>query len=147
MTRLSLLNATIVAPDEGARDRCQAVAKAAGMAGEIAYLVKRRTPEGVVHENICGNIGQQAVIVDDILDTGGTLVSCCEQLQQLGVRDITILVTHGLFTGTLWQKLWVLGVKRICCTDTLPQAKERIPENIRTLSVLPLLCDYLQAKR
>ena len=53
------------------------------MTGEIAYLVKRRVQEGVVHENIYGNVGPQAVIVDDILDTGGTLVSCCEQLQQL----------------------------------------------------------------
>ena len=146
MARLSLLNATIIAPDEGARDRCQAIAKAAGMAGKIAYLVKRRTQEGVIHDNICGKIGQQAVIVDDILDTGGTLVSCCEQLQQLGVRDITILVTHGLFTGTLWQKLWALGVKRICCTDTLPQAKERASENIMMLSVLPLLCEFLKMR-
>ena len=86
------------------------------------------------------------MIVDDILDTGGTLVSCCEQLQQLGVRDITILVTHGLFTGTLWRKLWAFGVKRICCTDTLPQAKERALENIRLLSVLPLLCEFLKMR-
>lgn len=144
--RLSLLNATIVAPDEGARDRCQAVARAAGMRGEVVVLEKRRTHEGVVHVNISGNAGPQAVIVDDILDTGGTLVSCCEQLQQRGVRDITILVTHGLFTGVLWQKLWSLGVNRIYCTDTVPLANERSAENIRTLSVLPLLRQHLQAR-
>ena len=92
-------------------------------------------------------VGQQAVIVDDILDTGGTLVSCCEQLQQRGVRDITILITHGLFTGMLWQKLWTLGVKRIYCTDTVPPAQERPVENISTLSVLPLLCQHLEARK
>jgi ribose-phosphate pyrophosphokinase len=142
--RLSLLNATIVAPDEGARDRCQAVARAAGMTEEVVVLEKRRTREGVVHVSSSESVGPQAVIVDDILDTGGTLVSCCEQLQQRGVRDITILVTHGLFTGVLWQRLWSLGVKRIYCTDTVPQAKERPSENIRIVSVLPLLSQYLQ---
>lgn len=144
--RLSLLKASIVAPDEGARDRCQAVAKAAGMTEEVVVFEKRRTREGVVHVSISGTVGSQAVIVDDILDTGGTLVSCCEQLQQRGVRDITILVTHGLFTGVLWQKLWTYGVKHIYCTDTVPSAKERSSENISTVSVLPLLCQHLKTR-
>ncbi len=144
--RLSLLNATIVAPDEGARDRCQAVARAAGVSEDVVVFEKKRTREGVVHASMSGNVGAQAVIVDDILDTGGTLVSCCEQLQQRGVQDITILVTHGLFTGMLWQKLWTLGVKRISCTDTVPRAKERYAEHISTLSVLPLLCQHLQTR-
>ena len=146
IARLSLLNATIVAPDEGARDRCQEVARAAGMTAEVVVLEKRRTREGVIHVSISGQVEQQAVIVDDILDTGGTLVSCCEQLQRRGVRDITILVTHGLFTGTLWQKLWTLGVKRIYCTDTVPPAQERPVGNISTLSVLPFLCQHLDAR-
>ena len=144
--RHALLNATIVAPDEGALDRCQAVASAAGMTQEVVVLEKRRTREGVIHVSISGPVGQRAVIVDDILDTGGTLVSCCEQLQQRGVRDITILVTHGLFTGTLWQKLWTCEVKRIDCTDTIPSVKESSSENIGTLSVLPLLCRHLQTR-
>lgn len=147
ITRLSLLNATIVAPDEGARERSQEVARAAGMIEEVVVFEKRRTSSGVVHVSISGQVGQQAVIVDDILDTGGTLVSCCEQLQQRGVRDITILITHGLFTGMLWQKLWTLGVKRIYCTDTVPPAQERPVENISTLSVLPLLCQHLEARK
>ena len=146
IARLSLLNATIVAPDEGARDRCQEVARAAGMTAEVVVLEKRRTREGVIHVSISGQVEQQAVIVDDILDTGGTLVSCCEQLQRRGVRDITILVTHGLFTGTLWQKLWTLGVKRIYCTDTVPPAQEQPVENTSTLSVLPILCQHLEAR-
>jgi len=116
------------------------------MTHEVVVLEKRRTREGVIHVSISGPVGQQAVIVDDILDTGGTLVSCCEQLQQRGVRDITILVTHGLFTGMLWQKLWTSEVKRISCTDTIPSAKERSSENIGILSVLPLLCRHLQTR-
>lgn len=146
MKKLSLLHATIVAPDEGARDRCQAVARAAEMTEDVVVLEKQRTREGVVHVGISGTVGQQAVIVDDILDTGGTLVSCCECLQQRDVRDITIFVTHGLFTGVLWQKLWSLGVTSMYCTDTVPQAQECLAEHIRTLSVLPLLRQHLLAR-
>ncbi len=86
------------------------------------------------------------MIVDDILDTGGPLVSCCEQLRQRGTRAITILVTHGLFTGALWQQLWRLGVKRICCTDTVPGAQARASETISTFSVLPLLAQHLKTR-
>jgi ribose-phosphate pyrophosphokinase len=145
IARLSLLEATMVAPDEGARDRCQAVARAAGMNEEITIFKKKRTAAGIVHESIAGPVGPHVVIVDDILDTGGTLVSCCEQLHQLGVRGITIFVTHGLFTGELWQKLWSLGVQRIYSTDTIPQPQEQTSGNRRTVSVLPLLCEHLRA--
>jgi ribose-phosphate pyrophosphokinase len=84
------------------------------------------------------------VIIDDILDTDGTLVSCCEQLCQLGVQTITILITHGQFTGKLWQKLWFLRVKQMVCTDTLPPPPARCSENMKTLSILPVLREYLK---
>ena len=65
-------------------------------------------------------MGPRVIIVDDMLDTGSTLVSACEKLTQAGVREIYILVTHDLFTGSLWKRLWSLGVKHIFCTDTIP---------------------------
>lgn len=142
--QLALLQATLVAPDEGARDRCQAVARAAGMSEEITVFQKERTAAGVVHQGISGPVGPHAVIVDDILDTGGTLVSCCEQLCQRGVQTITILVTHGQFTGTLWQHLWSLRIQRIICTDTIPQPPDRCSPQMKVLSVLPVLRESLE---
>ncbi|HEU5377883.1 MAG TPA: ribose-phosphate diphosphokinase [Ktedonobacteraceae bacterium] len=141
---LALLRATLVAPDEGARDRCRAVARAAGMSEEITVFQKERTAAGVVHQGISGSVGPHAVIVDDILDTGGTLLSCCEQLCQRGVQTITIMVTHGQFTGTLWQQLWSLRVQRIICTDTIPQPPERCSPQMKVLSVLPVLLEPLE---
>lgn len=75
--RAGLLDAVVVAPDEGAVERCRALAEAAGIAKPVAYLRKERTPSGVVHGELVGQLGRQAVVVDDILDTGGTLLSCC----------------------------------------------------------------------
>lgn len=142
--RLGWNEATIVAPDEGAQERCEAVRRALGQARPIAYFQKQRTPEGVRHLALHGTVGERAVIVDDILDTGGTLVSCSEALRDAGVREILILVTHGLFTGAGWQRLRSLGVTEIACTDTVPICSASISIPLSVLSVAPLLGEYLQ---
>ena len=114
------------------------------MSEDITVFQKKRTTAGVVHEEVTGPIGAHAVIIDDILDTGGTLVSCCEQLCQRGVHTITICVTHGQFTGTLWQRLWSLRVQQIICTDTVPPPPATRSMNVQTLSVLPVLEEHLK---
>jgi len=143
--RDGLTDISVVAPDEGAVERCEAVRTAAGIPRPLARLRKTRTERGVVHTALHGAVGPRAVIVDDILDTGGTLVSACEALGRAGVRDIRIMVTHGLFTGAAWQRLWSLGVSRIYCTDTTPPPPAG--DAISVLSVAPLLAAHLKAPR
>ena len=135
---------TLVAPDEGAIARCRVVGEAAEIEAPVAYLKKRRTPEGVVHGDLVGEVGRTAVVVDDILDTGGTLVSCCRELRARGVRDVTILVTHGLFTGSGWEELWSLGVTRILCTDSVPEVAASPPAGVTVLSIRPLVMEALR---
>ncbi len=144
LKRYGLREATIVAPDGGAIDRCEAVQTAAGMArGKIPYFEKQRTTTGITHSGPIGEVGRQAVIVDDILDTGGTLVSACEKLREAGVGEINVMVTHGLFTGERWKELWRLGVRRIFCTDSVPLAAGASGGDIMRLSIVPLLANEL----
>ncbi len=139
-----LNGATIVAPDEGAIGRCEAVQRAAGWAPcKIPYFEKRRTATGVTHAGPIGEVGRKAVIVDDILDTGGTLLSACEKLVEAGVEEITIMVTHGLFTGERWKQLRRLRVKRIFCTDSVPLAAGASSDDIERLTIVPLLAEEL----
>jgi ribose-phosphate pyrophosphokinase len=133
----------VVAPDEGALERCEALRRAAGIRRPLGYLTKTRTPEGVRHSTLHGAVGPQVVLVDDILDTGGTLLSACETLQGAGVREIVVMATHGLFTGTAWQRLWSLGVTRIYTTDSTPPPGALISDQIVVLPVAPLLADAL----
>jgi ribose-phosphate pyrophosphokinase len=135
--RLKLQDATIVAPDHGAIERCRAVEQAAGMTGGLAFLEKVRTLRRIAHVKLVGSVGERAVIVDDQLDTGATLVSACAQLQKRGVKEITIFVTHGLFNGETWKKLWSHGVTRIFVTDTIP--KHVMDRRITVLSIAPLI--------
>ena len=140
----ALTDATLVAPDNGAIRRCCEVQAAAGMTGEVFHFEKERTPRGITHTGSKGQIRSRVVVVDDMLDTGGTLVSACEQLNEKGAQEIYIMVTHGLFTGAQWKKLWELRVKKIFCTDTIAIPAELASQPIAALSVVPLLQKILQ---
>lgn len=142
--KYQLSDATIVAPDHGAIRRCENVKKAAGMpVGETPYFEKKRTEKGVLLHGPVGKVGVKAVFVDDMIDTGGTLVSACEKLRSSGVEEIYVLVSHGLFTESSWTKLWSLGVKRIFCTDTIPLRPGIDAANIEILSAIPLIRERL----
>jgi ribose-phosphate pyrophosphokinase len=135
---------SVVAPDRGAVARCQALAAAAGLPpGAIAWFEKHRAETGIEHGGFKGEVGTRVVIVDDILDTGATLLSACQRLLCAGVEDIQIMVTHGLFTGNGWEGLWDLGVSRIFRTDTVPVFAGAGDARIVTLSVIPLLARVL----
>lgn len=139
-----LTGATVVAPDHGAVRRCQAVRAAAGLPpAETPYFEKKRTDQGILHSALIGKTCSRVILIDDMLDTGGTLISACEKLGN-GVDEIYIFVTHGLFTGEAWQQLWSLNVKHISCTNTIPPSAATLANNnISILSITPLLRDAL----
>lgn len=140
LEKSELAGASFVAPDEGAIARCEAVKSAVRSAsGGIVYFEKQRTVSGIVHENPIGRVERRAVIVDDILDTGATLVSACEKLVNAGAEELYVCVTHGVFAGQRWRSLWSLPVKRIFCTDTIPACTSIQDPRITTLPVGPLL--------
>ena len=117
---------------------------AAGMKSEnLVYFEKQRTERGIVHQSPVGKVQRCAVIVDDILDTGATLVSACEKLVAAGADELYICVTHGLFTGKQWHNLWSLPVKHIFCTDTIPACANIRDPRITVLPVVPVLREGL----
>ena len=140
LKRYQLTGATIIAPDKGAVRRCEAIRAAAGLEpASIPRFEKHRDETVVQHARFVGEVGTQAVLVDDILDTGATLISACKRIFLTGVEDIEVIITHALFTGTEWEKLWDLGVSRIFCADTVPRPAGKDDDRIVTLSVVPLI--------
>ena len=113
------LEATFVAPDDGAINRASAIARAVGVDRPVVWARKRRTATGVEHLGLVGDPGRIAVVVDDILDTGDTLMSCCRALRESGVREAGLIVTHGLSTGSRWRALLSEGVRQMWITDTV----------------------------
>ena len=130
--------AVVVAPDRGAIERARAIAEVLQL-DDVARLDKVRGPAGVVHRRVVGALAPRAIVVDDILDTGDTLVSCAQQLRAHGVEHLEIAVTHGLFTGTRWRALEHLAVRAIHVTDSVPGARAHASRVVRIHSVLPLI--------
>ncbi len=130
-----LQNATLVAPDNGAIKWCEAVKQAAKMKSNIAHFEKHRIKSKITISNPIGDVSSEVVIIDDMIDTGQTLILACKKLKKLGVKKITIMATHGIFSGKLWLKLYALGVENIYCTDTL--SYKHIPRNNK-ITILPV---------
>ena len=143
LRRASVRGLSVVAPDEGAVERCREVAEAAGIEVPVAHLRKRRDPGGVVHAALEGQVLSRAVLVDDILDTGGTLLSACRELRRAGVEEITIIATHGTFSGDRWRELPAAGARRVVVTDSIPDVRSRAGDMVEVLSVTPLLMEAL----
>ena len=135
---------TLVAPDKGAIDNCEAVRDALRGGAAIIPFEKRRVAGHVALSKLRGTLREQVVIADDMLDTGETLLRCAEKLHASGARAITVLVTHGLFSGTLWRKLRQQGVAHIYCTDTVPHAASVASERVTVLGAAGILVDYFK---
>lgn len=115
--RKLITNATIVAPDEGAQNRAQKLADVLNVKDIVSF--KKSHVDGIDHTLTSKILTNQAIIVDDILATGKTLVSCAKKLKEAGVKDIIIVVTHGLFRGDIWQELWQLGINKLLVSNSL----------------------------
>lgn len=144
--KLKLNNPAFVSPDEGAIERNKKVRDELGLKTEIAYMTKLRTPRGV-SSVLHGRVNPNVVIIDDILDTGGTLLACCRILKSRRVQNIHIFVTHGLFTGNKWQELFDLNIRKIYCTDSVPQVYNLRLEKLKILSIKSILSDYAHHRR
>lgn len=144
MTEADLKGAVVVAPDEGAKERANIFRKAAGISQPIAYFKKIRRQGKVTRVKLAGRISGNIILVDDILDTGDTLISCARQLKRLGVKKITVAVTHGLFTGERWKSLFKLNVIKIITTDSVPSVLKIKNKRIKVVSCAALLAKILK---
>jgi len=115
-----LENATIVSPDAGGAVRARMVAEQLDL--PLAILEKRRSHDGSVVDviNVIGEVeGKEAILVDDILSSGGTLVKAAELLLASGARDVRAYTTHGLFSGDALRTLSESPLKRVVVTNTI----------------------------
>ncbi len=126
---------SLVAPDEGAINLCQVTDDLIDLKSPIVYFKKRRNKKGAISSELAGEVKSQAIILDDILDTGATLLSCTNQLKKIGVTNIIIMVTHGLFTGNKWEELWQNNVSEIYSTDTVLSKENLSAKKIKTLPI------------
>lgn len=129
---------TIAAPDHGALKRARNIAAALPDAAHV-WVEKRRVSgtrirSGRMHGRVKGTV---AVIVDDILSTGGTVEAAVRALRKAGIRRVWVAVTHPVFAPGASRRLERLGVEGLLISDSLPKPKTRIPTEV--VSIRPLL--------
>ncbi|MES2200358.1 MAG: ribose-phosphate diphosphokinase [Chlamydiota bacterium] len=144
LKRISFIPDAIISPDEGALERSKEVAKVLDSLIPVLAMYKKRENNGLVHLDFMGPIGKKVLIIDDILDTGETLISAVRVLKALGAQEIVVMVSHGLFTGDFWKQLFELNVQRIYCTNTTCPPREKTEKYpIYFLSVTSILQEFL----
>ena len=111
---------TIVAPDKGAVHRAQAMADLLGVIKPIAHLSKKHEAGDIVHLDLIGDVGERVIIVDDIIDGGRTIVSACAMLRKNGVKNIAVVVSHGLFIDDAINKVLKLNLTALFVSDSIP---------------------------
>jgi len=134
-----LENLIVVSPDLGGVTRARDLAERIG--APIAIVDKRR-PEPNVAEimNIIGDINQRNVImIDDIIDTAGTISQGAKALKEMGAKDIYICCTHPVLSGPALKRLEEAPVKEVLVTNTILVPEEKIIPKMKVLSVAPLL--------
>ena len=134
----------VVSPDIGGVVRARAMAKQLDC--DLAIIDKRR-PKANVSEvmHLIGEVeGRHCVIMDDIIDTGGTLCKAAEALKERGAKGVTAYCTHAVLSGGAVARIAASELDEVVVTDTIPLTEEaRKVKKIRQLSVAPLLAETL----
>ncbi len=130
----------VVSPDVGGVVRARGLAKRIG--APLAIVDKRRERPGESEVmNIIGNVeGQSCILVDDIVDSGGTLCNAAEALLERGAKEVSAYITHGVLSGGAVARIAASPLKELVITDSIqPTEAVRVARNIRVISVASLL--------
>jgi ribose-phosphate pyrophosphokinase len=132
----------VVSPDAGGVPRAETFAKR--LKSTLAVIIKRR-PEPDVSEvtHIVGDVeGKIAVVVDDMISTGGTLVKAAEALLRRGAVEVYTLATHGIFAGDAIAQFEASEIKKVIVTNTIPRTI--VSPKIEHLTIAQILADAIK---
>ncbi len=133
---------TVVSPDTGRVRVAEQWAERLGGA-PLAFVHKSRdltVPNRAVSKTVVGQVkGRTCVLIDDMIDTGGTIAGAVKVLKDAGAKDVIIAATHAVFSDPAAERLAACGARQVVVTDTLPIPAEKRFDTLTVLSIAPLL--------
>ena len=140
-------NLVVVAPDAG---RVKVAERYAQHLGCDLALVHKTRPRGTanvaVARDVVGDVtGRHCVLIDDMIDTAGTILAAADLLRGQGAEDIWVMATHAVFSPPAIERLFNAPVSRVIVTDTLPLPADRRFEKLEVLSVAPIVANAISA--
>jgi len=143
--KLSLNNLICVSPDVGGVERTRALSRKINVG--IAIIDKRRPAPGKSEVmNIIGEVkNQTCVIVDDIIDSGGTIVNAAHALKNKGAKDVYVYITHAVLSGPAIERIEKSNIKKLVTTDTIDNSKKiRKSKKIEVISIAPMMSEAIK---
>ncbi len=145
LKKQDLSNSVVVSPDIGHAKRAAKLARALNLPMAAAEKI-RHSDDSVSVAGIMGHVrGKRAILVDDEIATGGSMIGTIDHLRRKQVSRVTVAVTHGLFTGPAIERLnSVAEIDEIIVTNTIPLLPERRPERLNVLSVAHIFGEVIR---
>jgi len=143
--KMKLNNLICVSPDVGGVERTRALSRRIN--SSIAIIDKRRPRPGKSEVmNIVGNVkNKNCVIVDDIIDSGGTIVNAAKALKEKEAKDVYVYITHAVLSGVAMQKIEKSQIKKLITTDTIDNSKKVIKsKKIEIISLAPMISEAMK---
>jgi len=141
-TRVDTSNVTVVSPDAGRIRVAEQWANKLG-GGPLAFVHKSRdirSPNKTVANRVVGDVeGRSCVLVDDLIDTGGTISGAVRVVMEAGAKDVIVAATHGVLSEPAVERLQASGAREVVVTDTLPIEDEKRFPQLTVLSIAPLI--------
>ena len=140
-------NLVIVSPDAGGVKAAKRFGNHLG--ADLAFVNKVR-PKGVANtveaSHVIGNVeGKHCILLDDMIDTGGTLVAAADLLKERGATEVWAMATHGVLSDPAAQRLNDSVIEKVVITNTLPLPADKRISKIEVLSIAPLVADAISA--
>jgi len=138
---LKLENLTIASPDMGGSKRAYAYSKA--MESDVVICYKQRAKANVIsHMELIGEVkGRHVVLVDDMVDTAGTLTKAADLMMEKGALSVRAICTHAILSGNAYERLENSQLEELITTDSIPLKKEN--SKIKVVSCAPLFADVM----
>jgi len=143
--KMKLNNLICVSPDVGGVERARALSRRIN--SSIAIIDKRRqTPGKSEVMNIVGSVrNKNCVIVDDIIDSGGTIVNAAKALKEKGAKDVYVYITHAVLSGEAIHEIEKSQIKKLITTDTIDNStKIRKGKKIEIISLAPIISEAMK---
>lgn len=141
---MNIPDLVIAAPDVGKSKVARAYANR--LHGGLAIVEKTRiSPEEVRAGYVIGNVkDKNVIIIDDIIETGGSVAEAAKVLKEAGAKDIYVAATHGIFCGDALAKIDKAPIKKTVVTDSVPVSQPALQMGVEVLSVAPLLGEAIR---
>jgi len=142
---LKINNLVCVSPDVGGVARTRGLSKLLNV--NLAIVDKRRPAPGKSEVmNVIGNVkNKTCILVDDIIDSGGTIVNAASELKKRGAKDVHVYVTHGVLSGNAVEKIKKSSIKNLVVTDTIDNSmKVKKAKNIEVLTISNLVGEAIK---